>query len=215
MAYFVLVVEMVGNAVEIKLYRWAGQWGPFLVKIPCGECALTLDVIKDTLARELAGIEVSLEVRDWLSCWWQPLLKGGWHAPIVMVDNRVVSQGAALNRGVLTQAVIDAHSQHRPLEGNRIFGKPGCPHCARAKAYLDQAGIDFTYEDVVASPRALYEMLARVKSIIGPTTPVTLPQIWLQGDYIGGADQLSARLHRMVEPNPERGQCSLSPSAPD
>ena len=59
-------------------------------------------------------------------------------------------------------------------------------------------------------PRALYEMLARVKPMIGSKTPITVPQIWLDGHYIGGADRLGETLHRKIEPNPERGQCSLS-----
>ena len=63
---------------------------------------------------------------------------------------------------------------------------------------------------MVKDPRALYEMLARVKPMVGPKTPITVPQIWLDGDYIGGADQLSERLHRSIEANPERGQSSLS-----
>ena len=29
------------NPVRITLYRWAGVWGPFRIKVPCGECALT------------------------------------------------------------------------------------------------------------------------------------------------------------------------------
>ncbi len=41
--------------------------GPFKVKIPCGECTLTSDTIKDVLANELAGVPVELEVKDWLS----------------------------------------------------------------------------------------------------------------------------------------------------
>ena len=53
--------------VKIQLYRWAGKWGPFKVKIPCGECSLTVDVINDTIATELAGITVELETLDWLS----------------------------------------------------------------------------------------------------------------------------------------------------
>ena len=202
------------TAVRIIVYRWAGAWGPFRVRIPCGECALTRDVIADTLAHELKGVEVTLEVRDWLSEWWQPLMRGGWHAPIVMVEGKVVSQGQALNRGLLTQAVIDAAAARTPVSGNHVFGKATCPHCKRAKTYLDEAGIPYTYHDVVRDPRALYEMLARVKPIIGPKTPVTVPQIWLDGQYVGGADQLSARLHRTVEPNPERGRNSLSPAAP-
>lgn len=202
---------MADAPVRVTLYRWAGRWGPFRVNIPCGECALTVDVIEDTFARELAGIPVELDSREWLSEWWRPLPAGGWHAPIVMVEGRVVSQGHALNRGVLTEAVIAAHVRRTQIRGNHVFGKETCPHCARAKAYLEEAGIDHAYHDVVREPRALYEMLGRVKPIIGPKTPVTVPQIWLDGSYVGGADDLAGRLERAVEPNPERGRNSLSP----
>ena len=98
--------EKAEKAVQVVLYRWAGAWGPFKVNIPCGECSLTLDVITDTFETELAGVPVELDVREWLTGWWRPLTKGGWHAPIVMVEGRVVSQGHALNRGVLTEAII-------------------------------------------------------------------------------------------------------------
>ena len=127
------------------------------------------------------------------------------------MEGRLVSQGAALNRGVLTQAIIEAHAKRTPLAGNRLFGKATCPHCVRAKDYLDEAGITYTYHDVVREPAALYEMLARVKPIVGPKTPITVPQIWIDGDYVGGADDLGDILGRAVEPNPDRGQCSISP----
>ena len=91
--------------------------------------------------------------------------------------------------------------------------KATCPHCVRAKGYLKQASIDYEYHDVVKDPRALYEMLARVKPIVGPKTPITVPQIWIDGDYVGGADQLSRILDCEVEPNRDRGQCSLSPTS--
>ncbi len=197
--------------VKITVYRWAGAWGPFKVSIPCGECALSHDVILDTMEHELSGLEVELELKDWLSHWWKPILKGGWHAPIILVDGKVISQGGALNRGVLTQAVIEAHAQKVPLIGNKIYGKLNCPHCIRAKEYLNNANINFEYEDVVKSPRALYDMLARVKPLIGAKTPVTVPQIWINGEYVGGADELEKIIHKKVEPNLNRGQCSLSP----
>ncbi|NKB20784.1 MAG: glutaredoxin [Alphaproteobacteria bacterium] len=199
--------------VKVTLFRWAGAWGPFKVNIPCGECSLTLDVIQDTFETELDGVPVELEVRDWLTEWWKPLMKGGWHAPIVMVEGKLISQGHALNRGVLTEAIIDAHASRSEVKGNVLFGKATCPHCVRAKGYLDEAGIAYTYHDVVRNPRALYEMLARVKPIVGPKTPITVPQIWLDGCYVGGADQLSTLLERDIEPNPDRGQCSLSAKA--
>lgn len=197
--------------VQIDLYRWAGTWGPFSIKIPCGECSLTRDVIRDTLEHELAGIPIDLQTYDWLDFWWRPLRKGGWHAPIVMVEGRMVSQGNALNRGVLVEAVIRHHATRSNLSGNHLFGKETCPHCHRAKQYFDNAEIGYQYYDVIKNPRALYEMLARVKPIVGPKTPISVPQIWFEGDYVGGADQLSKLLHRPVEPNPERGRSSLSP----
>lgn len=202
---------MDSNPVRVTLFRWAGSFGPFKVRIPCGECSLTSDVIRDTFEHELADIPVELDTREWLSQWWVPLRRGGWHAPIVLVENKLVSQGHALNRGVLTEAVIEAHVLRSQVAGNHVFGKSGCPHCERAKRYLDEAGLDYRYHDVVRNPRALYEMLGRVKPIVGPKTPITVPQIWMEGEYVGGADRLSELLERSVEPNPDRGQCSLSP----
>lgn len=198
--------------VVIQVYRWAGKWGPFQVNIPCGECSLTKDIITDTIETELEGIPVELDMRDWLSEWWKPLPKGGWHAPVVIVENKIISQGKALNRGVLTQAVIEAYARRTNVTGNVVFGKESCPHCQHAKTYLKEANFDFQYRDVVKEPRALYEMLARVKPIVGPKTPITVPQIWIDGDYVGGASDLSERLKVTVEPNLDRGQCSLSPS---
>lgn len=187
------------ESIKITLFRWAGAWGPFKVKIPCGECALTKDIIQDTIRTELADIPVELDVREWLSEWWKPLLKGGWHAPIVMVEDKVISQGSALNRGLLTQAVVDAFARRSNVQGNHIFGKESCPHCQRAKQYMADAGIQYAYHDVIREPRNLYEMLARVMPMLGHKTPITVPQIWLNGQYIGGADQLGAYVQRRAE----------------
>ncbi len=201
------------DPIKILVYRWAGSFGPFKVSIPCGECALTSDVIKDTMQNELQGIEVELETRDWLSEWYKPLLKGGWHAPIVLVEGKIVGQGGALNRGMLTQAVIEHHAKRTSISGNHVFGKASCPHCVNAKTYLETAGIDYEYRDVITNPLDLYEMLARVKPIVGPKTPITVPQIWIDGKYVGGSDKLAAIVNAPVEPNPDRGQSSMSAPA--
>ena len=115
---------MTADPVKLTLYRWAGQWGPFKVKIPCGECSLTVDVINDTLETELAGVSVDLEIREWLSEWWKPLPKGGWHAPIAMVDGKLAAAGGPLcstrlpspskriaSGGVRVDASLDVPSQ--------------------------------------------------------------------------------------------------------
>jgi len=198
--------------IKITVYRWAGQWGPFKVKIPCGECALTVDVINDTLQNELKNVTVELDIREWLTEWWKPLSKGAWHAPIVIVEDEVVSEGEALNRGVLAEKVMNAAVERFNVSGNQLFGKDNCPHCARAKEYLNKAGITYTYHDVVKNPGAMYEMFARVKPIVGPKTPITVPQIWLDGAYVGGAGQLSKKLKVKVVPMKDRALSSLSPS---
>ncbi|MEZ8967919.1 glutaredoxin family protein [Vibrio breoganii] len=176
--------------IKITLYRWAGSWGPFKVNIPCGECTLTKDILKDTFENELADVDVELEVKDWLSHWWEPLKLGAWHAPILVVEGKVVSQGEALNRGVLVQSVIAEWTKRDDLQGNIVFGKATCPYCVKAKKALDQAGIAYTYYDVVKDSAALYRMIPEVKAHIGQKTPVTVPQIWMNSEYIGGADNL-------------------------
>ena len=192
---------MAENKIKILVYRWAGQFGPFKVKIPCGECTLTKDIIKDTIETDLKGIPVQMEIKDWLSHWWEPVLLGGWHAPIVIVGGKVISQGGALNRGLLCQAVIAEYIKISKVDGNVVFGKETCPYCKKAKKILDETGIKYTYFDVVKEPRALYEMIPRVKQQIGEKTPVTVPQIWLDGKYIGGADNLES--HLQSNPLPE------------
>ncbi|MBE4463653.1 glutaredoxin [Vibrio parahaemolyticus] len=176
--------------IKITLYRWAGSWGPFKVNIPCGECTLTKDILVDTFANELADVPVELEVKDWLSHWWEPLKVGAWHAPILLVEGKVVSQGEALNRGVLVQSVISEWVKRDGLKGNIIYGKATCPYCVKAKQLLEDAGIKYEYHDVVKDSAALYRMIPEVKAIIGEKTPVTVPQIWLEGKYVGGADSL-------------------------
>lgn len=180
--------------IKITLYRWAGSFGPFKVNIPCGECTLTKDILLDTFKNELADVPVELEVKDWLSHWWEPLKHGAWHAPIVILEGQVVSQGEALNRGLLVQAAIKEWTKRDSLKGNIVFGKETCPYCAKAKQLLDKSGISYQYRDVVKDSAALYRMIPEVKAIIGEKTPVTVPQIWIEGNYIGGCSDLETWL---------------------
>lgn len=182
--------------IQLRLYKFEGAWGPFKVKIPCGECTLTEDIIASTLTHELAGANVTISAKEWLSHWWEPLIHGGWHAPIVLMDNKVISQGDAINRGMLAETVMRAHVKRAALTGTHMFGKDNCGHCDRAKTLLDDAGIAYAYHDVIENTGALYEMLARVKPLIGAKTPVTTPQIWIDGIYIGGAEALATYLSR-------------------
>ncbi|MFT7219940.1 MAG: hypothetical protein ACI8Z1_001557 [Candidatus Azotimanducaceae bacterium] len=118
--------------VIITVYKWPGAWAPFKIRVPCGESTLTQDVILDTLETEPAGVNTTRKVRHWLCAWWEPLLKGGWHAPIVMVNGKVVSQGGAVNRGLLTRAVTEPNARRSALERTNVSRKANCPHYTKA-----------------------------------------------------------------------------------
>jgi glutathione-dependent peroxiredoxin len=67
-----------------------------------------------------------------------------------------------------------------------VFTKPGCGHCARAKAALAKAALP--YEEIVLGTDATYRSLAAVAGAS------TAPQVFINGDKIGGADDLEAYL---------------------
>lgn len=82
---------------------------------------------------------------------------------------------------------------HAPLTGNHVFGRDSCPYTLRAKSDLAAAGIPFSYHNVLVE-ELLQEMQARVRPLIEPTARITVPQIWLEGKYIGGSDDLRKKL---------------------
>ncbi|WP_437962870.1 glutathione peroxidase (plasmid) [Sorangium sp. So ce119] len=63
-----------------------------------------------------------------------------------------------------------------------IFTKPGCGYCTKAKRLLDERGVP--YEEVSASPR-------RLRAVSGKSST---PQVFVDGQYVGGADDLEAYL---------------------
>lgn len=67
-----------------------------------------------------------------------------------------------------------------------IFTKTGCPHCTRAKNLLDEHNIAF--EELVLGKDASAKTMHNISGAM------TTPQIFLDGKYIGGADELSKHL---------------------
>ena len=73
----------------------------------------------------------------------------------------------------------------KPLDVT-IFSRKGCPHCARAKAALRAAGIDF--EELVLNKDYTDRTLRAV------STHTTFPQVFVNGENIGGADEIEGWL---------------------
>jgi len=70
-----------------------------------------------------------------------------------------------------------------------MFTKPGCSHCQRAKHALDQKGL--TYEEIVLGAGGVsYSSLAAVSGA------GTTPQVFIDGQLIGGADELDIFLEK-------------------
>ncbi|XZG70140.1 glutathione peroxidase [Chitinibacteraceae bacterium HSL-7] len=69
-----------------------------------------------------------------------------------------------------------------------VFSKTGCPHCARAKALLDDKGFD--YVEVPLDNTIRGKVLGAVSGTM------TAPQVFINGNLIGGADQLEAHFAR-------------------
>lgn len=69
-----------------------------------------------------------------------------------------------------------------------IYTKSNCAFCVRAKALMQQEGIEYSEIDAVANRETLIE---RVTKDTGGA-PRTVPQIYLDGKYVGGYTELAA-----------------------
>ena len=67
-----------------------------------------------------------------------------------------------------------------------VYSSFFCPYCARAKSLLERKGVDFETIDVMEQPGRRDEMMKRA----GGRTSV--PQIFIDGEHIGGSDDLHA-----------------------
>lgn len=83
-----------------------------------------------------------------------------------------------ISKGVELNKLVDAH-------GTVIYGKPGCPQCSMAKSLMESRGIEFEYVDILAKYPG-----KTAAEITGRPDVRSLPQIYLDGDYIGGFDAL-------------------------
>ncbi|MCL1623766.1 glutathione peroxidase [Moraxella sp. Tifton1] len=89
--------------------------------------------------------------------------------------------------------VSDADTMIRHLDSDwqdkpsiTIITKPGCPHCTKAKAALDERGL--TYEEIVLGRDA---SMTSIRAITGLESA---PQIFIGGKHIGGNDEFQAYL---------------------
>lgn len=68
-----------------------------------------------------------------------------------------------------------------------LFTKPGCPHCARAKKALNDN--NYQYEEITLGDNGV-----SYSSLVAVTGAGTVPQVFVDGELIGTADNLEAWL---------------------
>lgn len=66
-----------------------------------------------------------------------------------------------------------------------VYTTPFCPYCVRAIRLLEKKGVPFTDIGVMGNPELRREMEAR-------SGGYTVPQIFIDGEPIGGSDELVA-----------------------
>lgn len=103
--------------------------------------------------------------------------------------------------GVIVKQFIEAETEGDPFEVSdadtmidyinpsvakpedvSIITRPGCPHCARAKAMMNERGI--VYEEILVGKQTT---LRSVRAIAGRET---VPQVFIGGRHVGGAEKL-------------------------
>jgi glutaredoxin 3 len=67
-----------------------------------------------------------------------------------------------------------------------IYTKVYCPYCVRAKALLQQKGVEFQEYKIDEQP----ELRGQMIELAGGRT--TVPQIFINGHHVGGCDDLHA-----------------------
>lgn len=115
--------------------------------------------------------------------------KRSWRYSMLVRDGVIVKQFLEPQKEGDPFEVSDADTMLAYLAPNlkapepvTIFTKPGCPHCARAKALLDEQGL--SYEEIVLG-KGITSQTLRAVSGRGTT-----PQVFIGGRWIGGADEL-------------------------
>lgn len=95
----------------------------------------------------------------------------------------------------LTNTETDSNESIVQMPEILIYTKDYCPFCHKAKDLLEDLDQDYKEIDLLANPQKRSEMV----SMAGGKT--TVPQIFINGQHIGGCDELHA-MHKQNKLKP-------------
>jgi glutaredoxin 3 len=70
-----------------------------------------------------------------------------------------------------------------------VWSKDQCPYCVQAKALLESKGIEYEERNIMQGTYTKEQLLEAVP------TARTLPQIFLDEEYVGGFNELRKKLN--------------------
>lgn len=94
------------NQILITMYYWGGEKFGIKIKKSCAECDINHEMLDDIKQKEFGGRLVNIVLKPWLTNFWESLAYGGWHAPIIIVNDKLFSQGIIIDRKKLIKSVL-------------------------------------------------------------------------------------------------------------
>ena len=73
-----------------------------------------------------------------------------------------------------------------------IYTKDNCTFCVQAKTLMNIRGIEWEELNMQTSPKHRDELLEKCEKM--SVIPRTVPQIWIDDDYVGGFQELKSKL---------------------
>jgi glutaredoxin 3 len=67
-----------------------------------------------------------------------------------------------------------------------IYTRQYCGYCSAAKALLEKKGVDYVEHDATGKPELRAEMIDKARG------RATFPQIFINGQHVGGCDDIHA-----------------------
>lgn len=127
-----------------------------------------------------------------------------WRYSMLVKDGRIIKQFIEPEKPGDPFEVSDASTMLNYLQPGRarskptcIITQPGCAHCAVAKSLLQKNAV--VYEELILGQHISGQMLMALSG------RQSVPQIFIQGKHIGGAEDLRHYLSSTQEPTPHQG----------
>lgn len=98
---------MTNKRIRITIYRFSGKQGLFIIpKDWCRECDLLIDMVQG-IVKELGIRErVDIKIRPWFLWAGFVLLRYfAWHAPMLTINGKLISQGIVPERERVADAL--------------------------------------------------------------------------------------------------------------